>query len=384
MPEPTPGALLAALRQAGWLLEQETASALTRAGFDVTQSWPYQDPEFPDKSREMDVVATKRVHLNAEFNFSVIAHVVAGCKESAMPYALIGRTTPVGVFAYERKETQFVFDRIEYDERPSPQGLIHKYVGPSQYLELHHLTANPWSRDFEATLLVRLDKTGKDDWSASNDGLMQQAMVPVVKVIDTLRTKRAIKNDIRASRIDAADGGRHHAQIALYFPLIVTSAPLFRVDATQEPRRSRRLRGAATPHVQFRDPKGRVSRDGGERRRTERVHQVADSGLRERSRHGSESGPAAVPPLQGSLVGDGRSPLGVSLHNARWRRSISKANCCSNPPQAHRFRRLRRRTPRRPEVSPVSLGCFRDVPLPCSRDTRAYPGVSQSRSRPRP
>lgn len=234
-PEPTPEALLAALRQAGWLLEQETATALTRAGFEVTQSWPYQDPDAPDKSREMDVVATKRVHLNAELNFSVIAHVVVECKESAMPYALIGRTTPVGPFAYERKETQFLFDRIEYDERPSAQGLTHEYVGPSQYLELHHLTANPWARDFEATLLVRLDKKGKDDWSASNDGLMQQAMVPVAKVIDTLRTERATKNDTRANRIDATDGGRHHAQIALYFPLIVTSAPLFRVDATQEP-----------------------------------------------------------------------------------------------------------------------------------------------------
>lgn len=223
-----------AMRQAGWLLEQETATILDRAGFEVTQSWPFPDADLPSNSREMDVIGMKRVHLNAKLNFSVWANVVVECKESSLPYALLGRTISPDRFAYARQEVQMIVDKIEYSEQPSPQGLVKKYVGGPQYNDLHHLTANPWAHDFEATLLVRLDKSGSK-WSASNDGLMQDAMVPMAKAILHMRSGQDKANRARSDHLGSADGTRFHARVVLYFPLVVTSAPLYRIDASQEP-----------------------------------------------------------------------------------------------------------------------------------------------------
>ncbi|GAA2749452.1 hypothetical protein [Amnibacterium kyonggiense] len=232
-PEPSPEELLKALRRAGWLLEQETATALDAAGFQVTQSWAYQDPD-EGKSRELDVVGYKELFRDADANLRVSAQVIIECKESDMPYALIGRTTAPSAVPAERNDILAPAERVTYSNEVTPEGRRILYVSAAEYLRLHTLTANPWARDFEATQLVRLNKS-KENWSASNDGIMQDVMAPLSKVLSILRGEQEAANGQWFMNKSARYSERYPAHLILYFPLVVTSAPLFKVDATNAP-----------------------------------------------------------------------------------------------------------------------------------------------------
>lgn len=233
-PEPTPDELLKVLRAAGWLLEQEAALALERADFEVTQSWAFEDVDDPTKSREIDVAAFREVFRDDAMGLTVTVNVLIECKDSTMPWALVGRTKPPAPIPIERKDVQYVFDRIEYDEHPSSQGMQHKYVGATQYLGLHTLTANPWARGFEATVLTRLNKK-KDtsNWETANASLMWEVMFPMAKAMTTLGSEVETFNaGTRGVNNPALNTQTTRGRVALYFPLVVTSAPLYRVDYT--------------------------------------------------------------------------------------------------------------------------------------------------------
>lgn len=228
-PEPEPDELLTALRSAGWLLEQEAATALSEAGFDVTPSWAYQDPDMPEKSREVDVVGIKQVLHDEDSGLTVTAYVLIECKESTMPYALVGRTVTPSDSPIERVEVQYHFMAVEVEREPTPRGLMSRQVGTTEYLGLHELTANPWARDFEATLLIRLNKKAKT-WEAENDGLMQDVMLPMAKAVSAMRA--AVSNYNVNGLVEGNGHSRsERGEVALYFPMLVTTAPLSRVDA---------------------------------------------------------------------------------------------------------------------------------------------------------
>lgn len=77
---PTSAEIVAALREAGWLLEQDTAKTLERNGFHVTRGKAFPDPDDSTVSREIDVHAYSQVYRSEELTFSIGARILAECK----------------------------------------------------------------------------------------------------------------------------------------------------------------------------------------------------------------------------------------------------------------------------------------------------------------
>ncbi len=59
--QPTDTEILAAIRESGYLMEQEVASVLEGLGFHVQTNRAFEDVD-EGKSRELDVAAVSRVH----------------------------------------------------------------------------------------------------------------------------------------------------------------------------------------------------------------------------------------------------------------------------------------------------------------------------------
>ena len=112
---PTSGEVVAALRDAGWLLEQDTARALGAGGFHVMQGKAFPDPDDATVSREVDVHGYRQLYRDDELSFSVGLRVLAECKQSSMPYVVVGGPRePLRVGAGPKGTTLPVPDRRDW------------------------------------------------------------------------------------------------------------------------------------------------------------------------------------------------------------------------------------------------------------------------------
>lgn len=108
---PTVEEIISALKESGYLMEQEVASQLEALGFQVYTNTAYQDPE-EGKSREIDVRAVKRIAYNEEKKIVVFAEMIVECKNNSNPFIFIERTKNS---ADQRKHPQeFLFSIPKY------------------------------------------------------------------------------------------------------------------------------------------------------------------------------------------------------------------------------------------------------------------------------
>lgn len=101
---PTSAEVIAALRDAGWLLEQDTEATLEKSGFHVTAGKAFPDPDDPSVSREINVHGFRQLFLSDELSVSVGARVLAECKQSSMPYIVVGGPTNAYELGRDRQE----------------------------------------------------------------------------------------------------------------------------------------------------------------------------------------------------------------------------------------------------------------------------------------
>jgi hypothetical protein len=227
-PEPLPSEdqILSALRSAGWLLEQETQSALMDVGFDTVAGWAFTDPD-ESISREIDVWGVKHLFSDNNLNFTIRSYVLAECKQSKQPYVLVGRA-PDPRWADSRMEHHLRFDTVQHNKgERQPEGWESRNTPGARYLGLEQLPHSPYADTFEATQMTRLDRDGKS-FTASNSGIFTSLVYPLAKAITYQR--RTFDN---FSNLATHDTTRHVA-IHFYFPIVVTSAPLFVVNVDDE------------------------------------------------------------------------------------------------------------------------------------------------------
>src|ERR1035437_5321062 len=150
--QPSADEILAAIRSAGWLLEQETETALRTAGYSTQMGHAFPDPDDPAVSREIDVTGYRQLF-----------------RDDAPPLA-------VGV----RVEQQLRFDRVEIGSTPTGDNSRRiDTVDAREYLGLRNLPGNPWDADFVATQMTRLDR--KKTWLADNRGVFKSLLYPLAK-----------------------------------------------------------------------------------------------------------------------------------------------------------------------------------------------------------
>ena len=156
---PTSEEVVQALRSAGWLLEQDTAAALEAAGFNAVTGKAFPDPDDPTTSREIDVHGYRQLFRSDELTFSVGARILAECKQSTLPYVVVGGAFTPYDLGRERKEQHFRFPHIEVERVELGDGKAQlRSVGAREYLGLDSIPGNPWEPGFLASQMTRLDR----------------------------------------------------------------------------------------------------------------------------------------------------------------------------------------------------------------------------------
>jgi hypothetical protein len=82
--------IISALKDSGYLVEQEVASQLEALGYHVFTNWPFEDAD-EGKSREVDVRAIRRFALNEPKKLGAFIEIIVECKNSGNPIVFIER-----------------------------------------------------------------------------------------------------------------------------------------------------------------------------------------------------------------------------------------------------------------------------------------------------
>lgn len=223
---PTSADVITALRDAGWLLEQDTAATLELKGFHVTTGKAFPDPDDPTVSREIDVHGYRQLFRSDELSLSVGVRVLAECKQSSMPYVVVGGPAKPHHLAQDQKEQHFRFPAVETRRTELGGGTARLHSTPArEYLGLDALPGNPWERRFVGTQMTRLDR--KKTWLADNRGIFTSLIYPLAKALLYFRSQS------NQSSYAAHKPDREWASVNFYYPIVVTSAPVFAVDVTE-------------------------------------------------------------------------------------------------------------------------------------------------------
>ena len=215
---PNPKDIIAALKQSGYLMEQQVATQLQALDFHVWTNWAFEDVD-EGKSREIDVRAIRRVAYNDEKKIAAYLEIIGECKNYSNPIAFIGRP------------------KSTVDDLYAPEGMvfpIEKYREIGETLEnrtqmrdkdaFFHLGFEQIHYDFNAEMKAvqscRIDRKGKN-WQANHGGLYDSIFYPMAKAL--MARKREILK-------------RPYPGEWLYFwfivPVLVTSGDIFFVDST--------------------------------------------------------------------------------------------------------------------------------------------------------
>lgn len=233
MPElPTSQEIISAVRNAGWLLEQDSAHALESHDFHTVIGWAYTDPEDATTSRELDVHGYRQfLRLEDEHKLLVSARVLIECKQTDGPFVLIGREAQDAVRQRHPTEHVLRYQRLLTGTTPIGDGRTRIESVPSwTHLGLSDLPGSPSGVKFRASQMTRLDR--KKTWIADNRGIFSALVYPLAKALRAAQQRvKTTDMVITTPKRDAHEW----TEVALNFPIIVTSAPLFIVDAGEEP-----------------------------------------------------------------------------------------------------------------------------------------------------
>lgn len=213
---PSPEEIIDALKQSGYLMEQEVATLLEALNFHVRTNWAFQDID-EGKSREIDVRAIKRVAHNEEKQLSAFVEIIAECKNSKNPFIFIGR--PKNQIDNQLPPQELVFPIAKYEAR-NPQG-----PGLQQKDAFFHLSFDKVHHDFErdtkAVQFCRISPK-KPRWEVNHGGLYDSIFYPMAKAFT------GQKEDIP---IATRPGDWRY--FWLLVPMVITSGDIFYVDSME-------------------------------------------------------------------------------------------------------------------------------------------------------
>ncbi len=88
--EPTLEEIMSAIEDSGYLMEQKAATQVEQLGYYVRTNVAFEDSE-EGKSREIDVLAVKRVARNEDAKLSAFVELIVECKNNSNPFVFIAR-----------------------------------------------------------------------------------------------------------------------------------------------------------------------------------------------------------------------------------------------------------------------------------------------------
>lgn len=210
--------IIDALKKSGYLMEQEVASQLEALDFHVFPNQAYEDLE-EGKSREIDIVARKRVAHSEESKLSAFIEILAECKNSTNPFVFVRRPKNQADNSHVPQELVFPLERYEAQEEQGTVGRRIRYKSPFFHLgfkELHY----DYARDMKAVQFCRIFRKGKN-WQANHGGLYDSIFYPMAKAVTS---SKQIRLDFNRSG--------DWRNFWFIFPMVVVSGDIYYVDST--------------------------------------------------------------------------------------------------------------------------------------------------------
>lgn len=211
--------IIDALRKSGYLMEQEVASQLEALDFYVFPNQAYEDFE-EGKSREIDVVARKRVAHSEESKLSAFIEILAECKNSTNPFVFVGRPKNQVDNSRVPQELVFPLESYEAQEESGTVGRRTHYKSPFFHLgfnELHH----DYAKDMKAVQFCRIYRKGKN-WQANHGGLYDSIFYPMAKAVTSSKQTQLSFNRSPDWRC-----------FWFIFPMVIVSGDIYYVDSTK-------------------------------------------------------------------------------------------------------------------------------------------------------
>ena len=217
---PSLSEIVDALKQSGYLMEQEVATQLEALNFHVWTNWAFQDVD-EGKSREIDVRALKPVAHNEEKKLSASVEIIAECKNSANPFVFIGR--PKNQMDNLQPPQEFVFPRGGYSilQKGTAKNVATVHLADPFF----HLDFDKVHYDFtsetKAVQFCRIVRKGKG-WHANHDGLYDSIFYPMAKAL-TARYREVCMDN------------RHPEQshFWLLVPMVIINGDILYVDSME-------------------------------------------------------------------------------------------------------------------------------------------------------
>jgi len=213
---PVRESIVSALKESGYLMEQEVATQLETLGFSVWTNWAFRDVE-EGKSRELDVRGVKQLANNDSASLGAFVEVLIECKNNTNPYVFISR--PKGTVDNREAPYEFCFPIPEYEERKRidaksshvqyKKGFFH--LG---FDRIHHAFTDS-RKVVQFCQLYRKNKS----WAVNHGGLYDAVFFPMAKAIKTRR------KDITSLR-------GNWKYFWLLVPIVVLNGDIYCVDSS--------------------------------------------------------------------------------------------------------------------------------------------------------
>ena len=215
---PTHEQIMVAIRESGYLMEQDVATKLEALEFHIKTNAAFEDPE-EHKSREIDVLAIKRVAVNESAKIMAFVELILECKNSTNPLVFI--TRPKNEADLHATPKQFLYPN-RYEMRKDLGGgrALSREIDPFFHLGFDQLHYCHRQRT-KAVQFCRIDRKG-GDWHANHGGLYDALFYPMAKAVTARRAK--------VPRGRARDDWKY---IWLLFPIVVISGDLFVLDSAK-------------------------------------------------------------------------------------------------------------------------------------------------------
>jgi len=218
--------LLAAVRAAGWLLEQRAVRILTAADLHPRAGWAFEDPDDLGTSRELDVWSYRQLLNDEDAKVLVSMSIIVECKQSGLPYVAIGQDLPE--WRFHDNPTQHVLPLQRFPVRKV--GNQTRSEPAWDVLGFRNLARDHGDIPFRANQLTRLDRIKGGGWSASNSGTFTSLVYPLAKALRASQKGITSRDYLFAKPTTPRS---EYLKFALHFPVVLISCPLYVVNASQ-------------------------------------------------------------------------------------------------------------------------------------------------------
>ncbi|MFA5887875.1 MAG: hypothetical protein WC852_04150 [Candidatus Nanoarchaeia archaeon] len=215
---PTKEEMLEAIKQSGYLFEQEIATILEANGFHVETNRAFEDVD-TKKSREIDIYAIKRILHDEEKKINIFINLLCECKNNSSPFIFIGRNKNKRDEELNPLELSFPFQRYHKIIKKEGNTKTYAYISPIVHLKLEkkHLFYKSELKYVQFSKIV-MDK-GK--LYANHEGIFDSIIMPMVKSLVYFKNEHPVKFG-------------EWTDIWLHFPVVILNSDLLKLDSTQK------------------------------------------------------------------------------------------------------------------------------------------------------